>query len=122
MRERIRKPTNKAIQLLAVAILFVCQTAHGQQSYNAKAGMVPDKETAIAIADIILSKIYGKANIQREKPFNVKLKQDVKPKGDFWQVTGSLPKPPPGLVATGGVAVIEIYKKDGRIRRVFHEE
>jgi hypothetical protein len=112
----MRKPNTNALVLLAVAISLVCQTAYSQDSYHPKAGMVPDKETAIVIADIILSKIYGKAQIQSEKPFNVKLK------GDFWRVTGSLPKPPPGLSVTGGVAVIEIYKKDCRIRRVFHEE
>jgi hypothetical protein len=69
---------------------------------------VPNKETAIKIAEAILYAIYGE-NIYKQKPFIVTLDNEV------WMVEGSLPK---GM--KGGVAYIEIQKKDCKILKVTH--
>ncbi len=75
-------------------------------------GYVPDKETAIKIAESVWLPIYGK-DIYEEQPFVAKLNDDI------WTVTGTLPQVE-GMVTVGGVAEIDISKKDGRILRVIH--
>jgi hypothetical protein len=78
-------------------------------SERPKAGFVPDKETAIAIAQAVWTPIYGKKTILKERPFRTTLTNNI------WIVQGSLPE---GY--NGGVAVAEISKEDGRILRVYH--
>jgi hypothetical protein len=80
-----------------------------KHSFIPKDGFVPDKETAIKIAEAVWLPIYGEKTINNEKPFNATLLNGV------WIVEGSLPK---GFI--GGVAVAEIAKLDGRIIRVSH--
>ena len=72
-------------------------------------GMVPDAETAIAIAVAIWKPIYGAEEIQAQRPFKAKLTKGV------WHVEGSLP---PGI--PGGVAEARISKTDGRVLYVLH--
>jgi hypothetical protein len=72
-------------------------------------GYVPDEQTAIAIAVAAWIPIYGRAQIESEKPYKATLKDGV------WTVTGTLP---PGY--DGGTAVAEIAQADGRILRVIH--
>lgn len=72
-------------------------------------GYVPDKKTAIAIAEIISEKIYGKQVIINEKPFKTTLI-----KGQIWAVRGTPP------AALGGVLYMEIQKADGKILKVVH--
>jgi hypothetical protein len=85
--------------------------------------LVPDKATAIKIADAILAKMYGEKTIRRERPLVATLE------GDVWTVQGTFKPPvPPGtsknnlasLDAKGGVALIEISKSKGCILRVTH--
>jgi hypothetical protein len=76
--------------------------------YIPKDGFVPNKITAIRIAISVCLPIYGDA-IYKEKPFDAVLKNGI------WIVEGSLPK---GYI--GGVAVIRIQKKDGKILSVIH--
>ena len=71
--------------------------------------MVPDQETAIRIAVAVWTPIYGKKQIESEKPYKATLKNEV------WYITGSLPE---GWL--GGVAEAEIAKDDGCIIRVSH--
>lgn len=72
-------------------------------------GFVPDAATAKRIAEAIWLPIYGKT-VLTEKPYQATLNS----KG-VWVVAGSLPK---GM--DGGVAYIEISKRDGRILEVTH--
>lgn len=83
-------------------------------SYVPSAGFVPDKPTAIRIAVAVWIPIYGAKHIQGETPYHATLKNGV------WTVEGSLPKPPKGYIAVGGVAIAEISKQDGRILRISH--
>jgi len=72
-------------------------------------GLVPDAETAIAIAVAVWKPIYGAKQIEAQRPLTAKLVKDV------WFVEGSLP---PGF--RGGVAEARISKLDGRVLYVLH--
>ncbi len=72
-------------------------------------GMVPDKETAIKIAESVWYPIYG-SEIYNERPFIAELEGDT-----VWVVQGSLPK---GKI--GGCAMIRLRKSDAAVLYVGH--
>lgn len=49
-----------------------------------KEGLVPDKETAIKIAEAVLFRLYGKEEIVWQRPYEVKLENDV------WFISGTM--------------------------------
>ncbi len=67
--------------------------------------IIPDAETAAKVGIAILSSIYGKEDIEKEKPFEVELVND-----SVWYVRGSLPF---GYV--GGCGRITIQRMDGKV-------
>lgn len=71
--------------------------------------VIPDKQTAITIAEAILFKVYGKDQILGEKPYNVSLRDG------YWLLSGSLPD---GYV--GGTFLIVLSEKDGRVIKLTH--
>ena len=73
-------------------------------------GIVPDKETAIKIAESVWYPIYG-SEIYTELPFTATLEGDT-----VWCVQGSLPK---GM--TGGCAEIRLRKSDAAVLYVGHQ-
>lgn len=85
-----------------------------------KRDYVPNSETAIAIAEAVLIPVYGKKQVESERPFTAHRKDDV------WTVTGTLycgdrkaqPNNPP--MCLGGVAMVEISKVDGHIISMGH--
>ena len=79
------------------------------QKYSRKGGFVPDEQTAIAIAVAVWKPIFGKENIEDQKPWRAYLVNDA------WIVFGSLPK---GY--KGGVAQAAISKQTGEILHVTH--
>ena len=81
----------------------------GDGNYEAH-GIVPDKETAIKIAESVWYPIYG-SEIYNERPFIAELEGDT-----AWFVQGSLPK---GKI--GGCAMIRIRKSDAAVLYVGHE-
>ena len=89
-------------------ILFGQET--DRHNYKPSAGYVPNEETAIKIAVAVWIPIYGKDQIEKEKPYKAVLRDGI------WYVSGSLPA---GYVK-GGVAEAEIAKDDGRILRISH--
>jgi hypothetical protein len=82
-----------------------------QQGFVPTNGFVPNEQTAVAIAEAILVPIYGREQIDSEKPLKAKLKNGI------WTVQGSLPK---GW--DGGVAIVKLAKRDARIIYVIHEK
>ena len=74
-------------------------------------GMVPDKETAIKIAESVWYPIYG-SQIYTEQPFVAELEGDT-----VWFVRGSLPKG-----GVGGCAEIRLRKSDAAVLDVNHEK
>jgi len=86
-------------------------TSRGDEHNSSKPnnGHVPDEQTAIAIAVAVWTPIYGKKQIEDEKPYKVILKNGI------WTVTGSLPE---GF--EGGTAEAKISQDDGCILQVVH--
>ena len=80
------------------------------KGFISKDGFVPNEKIAFQIAEIVLSQIYGKDIIEREKPFSINLD------GNVWIIEGSLPKE----YDRGGSAYIEINKQTGQILKVIH--
>ena len=107
-------------KFIVVFFLFVCLfaaykylqasnvTQNVETGYVPKKGFVPDKETAIKIAEAIWLPIYGEGIYQRQ-PFEAKLKNGI------WIVEGSMPPD-----TKGGVPYIEIRKSDCKILKVEH--
>jgi hypothetical protein len=105
----------RSIPALCSSLLFV-SLALGQAS--AKREYVPDEETAVKIAEAVLTPVYGKAKIESERPFTGKLKDGV------WEVSGTLHCPNSDghdtVGCKGGVAVVKISKSDARIISMIH--
>lgn len=96
--------------LSLAALAFSAVASAGFASAQAsRDGYIKDESIAISYAKIILSSVYGADDVNSELPLTAKLKSGV------WTVSGTLK---PGL--KGGVAEIEISKKDGRIIEVSH--
>lgn len=74
-----------------------------------KDGFVSTPEIAYNIAESILSKIYGKENIEKQKPFSINLENDI------WIIEGNIEKD-----YLGGVAYMEIRKSNGEVLKVLH--
>jgi hypothetical protein len=98
---------------LAVAAAAGVHARAGSQepshSYVPREGFVPDAATATRIAEAVLIPIYAARQIQAQQPLSATLR------GDAWLVTGQLP-----AGSAGGVAVVEIAKRDARVLRVSH--
>jgi hypothetical protein len=101
------------IPLVIFFCAFLCSFALGRSPQTPqkrpKEGFVPDQETAVRIAEAVLTPIYGNKQVQAEKPFQAILKREV------WVVTGRLPEG-----ADGGVAEVRISKVTGEILAVHH--
>lgn len=82
-------------------------TARG--SYIPRNGFVPDKGTAVRVAEAILVPIYGETQVTSERPFSADLRDGV------WIVTGHLPD---GW--EGGAAEVRISKKSCEVISVTH--
>ena len=76
--------------------------------------LVSSDTSAVRIADLVLVNLFGK-EIDSEKPYNVDLYKD-----SIWIIRGN--RPNKDLKIRGGLAYIEIRKKDGCILKVFHEQ
>jgi NTF2 fold immunity protein of polymorphic toxin system component len=76
--------------------------------------VVGDKETAIAVAEPILFKIYGKDHILGEKPYLIELVDG------YWLISGLLPKAKPGQLIFGDTFFIILSAKDGRVIKLVH--
>jgi len=84
-------------------------------SYLPGAGFVPDSITAIRIAEAVMAPIYAASVLDAQRPFQAKLS------GEVWTVSGTLPQAvQPGHETVGGVAVIRICRRDGRILFLIH--
>jgi hypothetical protein len=77
--------------------------------FQPKAGIVPDAQTAIAIAIAVWNPVYGEKMIASERPFQAALNNGQ------WTITGSVPSG-----GVGGVATAVISKRDGRVIKLYH--
>lgn len=99
----------KSILVLPILLVLVFCTSVKSITNENQTDYVPNKETAIKIAEAIWYPIYG-SKIEKFKPYTAELKEDI------WIVQGTL------LEGKGGVPYIEINKKDCRILKVMHEK
>src|SRR4051812_38000544 len=73
-------------------------------NYRPPRGYVPDAATAIKIAIAVWEPIYGRKQIESEKPIRAELRNGV------WTVYGYIPENTPG-----GFAEAEISQKSGEV-------
>ena len=78
--------------------------------YNRPNGVIPNDSLAVEMAKIVLFPIYGKKNIEHQRPYQVTLVNN-----EFWCIEGSLSEN-----ADGGTFSITINKSDGKVRGIFH--
>jgi hypothetical protein len=103
--------------LIAALIGFGAQPGHAETPFNYTPpnGDVPDEATAVKIAEAVLTPIYGRKVVETERPFHATLK------GEVWSVSGTLHcSTGKSNDCLGGVAEIDIAKRDGRVLRVSH--
>jgi hypothetical protein len=99
-----------AIRKFALVGLFLAGSAFSAEPrIEPSGGLVPDAETAVAIAVAVFKPIFGAEKIESQRPFHAELN------GEIWHVYGSLP-----VGWRGGTAEAELSRKDGRIIRVWH--
>ena len=98
--------------MIATAPFFSASFAqNAPELFERKGGLVPDKETAIRIAEVILFPIYGEKNIRGQRPYQVSLKDGK------WTIDGA--PPPPGFA--GGSFHIVILQRDARVVEIGHD-
>lgn len=101
------------LTILSFVMMSSCH-AKGNQEFKTEntegIDYVPNEETAVKVAEAILYPIYGE-NIYQQRPFIATLENEI------WVIEGSLPE---GM--KGGVAYIEIQKKDCKILKVTHSK
>ena len=95
--------------VLGVSVVLCCFVlTYAQIANPAKDGYVPNKETAIKVAEALWLPVYGD-KINNSKPFVAELKD-----GKVWIVQGTL------HAQKGGVPYIEIQKSDCKILKMYH--
>jgi len=110
----------KTAAVATVLAMAVGLSALGQTVQSATTPVkVPDSATAVSLAEAALAKVYGKKQIESERPFTASLS------GGIWHVSGTLYcKDEKGNVIThacaGGVAMADIRQRDGRVVRTGH--
>jgi hypothetical protein len=92
-----------------IVALMTTDTNADENSVSPANGFVPDGGTAVAVAEAILIPIYGRTQVELERPFSASFG------GGNWTVVGNLPA---GYV--GGVAKVIVEKMTGRIVSVTH--
>ncbi len=102
-------PGNFEPPIVSVQNVSASTQESNRKSVKPKTGYVPDEQTAISIAVAVWTPIYGKEQIEGEKPYRATLKNGV------WTVTGSLP-----AGYDGGTAEADISQDSGCILRVIH--
>jgi hypothetical protein len=110
----------RKFNLLVITLLIISVNSYSQKKADSNKttekenlvfrDLVPNKETAIKIAEAVWLPIYGE-KVYNERPFVARLKNSK-----IWIVEGTLHN------TKGGVAYIEIQKKDGKVLKVYHEK
>lgn len=111
----VKMKINMLVLFLSILLMVIPQFINAKEGtegyYIPEEGFVPDKETAIKIAEAIWLPIYGE-KIYEKQPFIATLSDDK----EIWTVKGTLGK----KLMLGGVPYAKIRKKDGKILEVYH--
>lgn len=95
----------------AEMIEFDRRIAESQKWPLPPAGVVPNEETARAIATAVAIPIWSKTQVERELPLRADLK------GSVWTVIGTPPQR-----GVGGELVIQLDKRTGAVLSVLHTQ
>ena len=95
-------------------LLFLIAGCSSTSSLQISSKPVKTGDEAIAIAVEQWISIYGKEQIDREKPYHAILM------GAVWVVHGSMPNQEQGPVVLGGIAWATISKKNGKLLGMTH--
>jgi hypothetical protein len=106
---------------ITVLLIILAAAVFAQEANNPQPAAVPDEATAIKLGEKILERIYGRKQIQSEKPFTAKLTDGV------WHVTGTLYCKDKNRnlvsdVCVGGVAMADVRQRDGRVLKTAHSQ
>ena len=106
------------VSAIFTTALLLKSLSLAQDASTLKSIRVPDSETAVRIAEKALIPVYGKKQIESERPFNARLN------GDVWTVAGSLhcPDGKGGVTSdcAGGVALVRISRTSGHVLHMEH--
>ncbi|RFS15550.1 YbbC/YhhH family protein [Emticicia sp. C21] len=100
----------KRLLIYIVFLSMSCQNESGRKNWTIKDGFVPDKETAVRIAEVVWVNIYGE-NVLEKKPYKATLRKD-----GVWIVEGTLNN------KDGGTPYMEIQKDNCKILKVIHSK
>ncbi len=95
--------------LLGLFGMLKLASAQRPHSYIPASGFVPDSATATRIAEAVLIPVYGQEQVAAERPLFCALS------GGVWTCRGRL-----AAGKVGGVAEVQISKRDARILRMTH--
>ena len=76
-----------------------------------KSLLIKDSSTAINVAEPILFSIYGKENIENQKPYESYLIEN------YWVIAGTLPED-----SVGGTFLIIIDARNSKVLKITHEK
>ena len=109
----MKRMNYKSCILFMIVTIFLigCNRVNDGGSQIVSQDLVPDKETAVKIAEAIWLPMFGKS-IYKYKPYNVGLEND-----SIWIVQGTLKAD-----RVGGVPVIRLNKANCMIIEVYHSE
>lgn len=82
-------------------------------NYRPKGGYVDNPKIAAEIAEIVAKRVYGKGQIEAQRPYI------VTSYGDQWIVRGSVSEGPD---VKGGAFEVRLSSSDGRVARLIHGE
>ena len=102
------------IRLFLILALYMGAAVASADSPLPEKGVLTTAESAIKVAETILVNVYGE-KVLEQRPFKAKLE------GDVWKIVGTF-HCPQGVGCKGGVARIEINKKDGKVKNVIHDK
>ena len=109
------------VESIALLLLFLIASVLSAQKPQPSSLSVPDAATAVRIAEPALIKVYGKHQIDSEKPLTARLDDGV------WSVHGTLCCPDRHGRRTceigrcvGGVAVLKLRQRDGKVLSISH--
>jgi hypothetical protein len=105
----------------AICALFLAVMSSAQSSPSPTSVRVPDEATALKIAEPALIKTYGKRQIDDERPLTATLDNGI------WTVSGTLcctdrngHRNCEQHICFGGVAVLRLSQRDGKILSIIH--
>ena len=107
----LRNTTYICILMIVFSLVIGCsERPFGKLKINCEECYITKQETAMKIAEAILTETYGKDKIDSEKPFKVKIIND-----SLWNIEGSF-----NHIGYGGVFNITLSAKNGKVIEMYH--